>query len=48
MSIPAGIEPQDYYFPDNICEECGVWVEELEEGLCLTCLDEKQQEEELR
>jgi hypothetical protein len=30
MGIPAGIEPQDYYLPDNVCEECGAWAEVIE------------------
>jgi hypothetical protein len=45
MGIPAGIEPQDYYLPDNVCEECGAWAEVIEEGLCPECLSWKLQEE---
>ena len=45
MGVPAGIEPQDYYLPDNMCEECGAWAETIEDGLCPECFSEKLEEE---
>jgi len=47
MGIPAGIDPQDYYFPDNICAECGSWSAKIVEPveLCPECLGEKYEEE---
>jgi len=40
MSVPAGIEPQDWGLPETWCVECGKATERLnDEDLCQACED---------